>query len=174
MGGEGKKGRVYTFPLTFGPAPPVSPEQREEDLLSLPAWLETAVASTELSRPTSELVTSIASAGKIVAAISRYPLARLRAGDSLQRYSKAAETAFTGNITLCYDCSVSVKYLQTRSQLGPGAPASSSSETRLSPPSCTAVRAQPSPSLPSSVLTTSSPASLTPPSSSCQTWSGTD
>ena len=56
------------------------------------------MARAEVSRPTSELVSSIAAAGKIVAAISRYPVARLRAGDSQQRYSRAADTAFTGNI----------------------------------------------------------------------------
>ena len=38
----------------------------------------------------------MASGGKIVAAITRYPVARLRAGDSQEKYNKAAETAFTG------------------------------------------------------------------------------
>ena len=51
---------------------------------------------SSLSEATSELVLSLASGGKIVAAITRYPVARLRAGDSQEKYNKAAETAFTG------------------------------------------------------------------------------
>ena len=106
VGKEGKQGRVYTFPLTFGQAPPASQEKTEDSLVSLPTWLEAAVARAEVSRPTSELVSSIAAAGKIVAAISRYPVARLRAGDSQQRYSRAAETAFTGNIKQYTDTNI--------------------------------------------------------------------
>ena len=47
---EGKQGRVYTFPLTFGPAPSVSPEEREEEegLASLDTWLDQAVLSGHL------------------------------------------------------------------------------------------------------------------------------
>ena len=48
VGSEGKEGRVYTFPLTFGPAPSVSMEKREEGLTSLSTWLEGAVLSGHL------------------------------------------------------------------------------------------------------------------------------
>ena len=43
VGQEGKQGRVYTFPLTFGPAPQLNQEEREEGLTSLSTWLEGVV-----------------------------------------------------------------------------------------------------------------------------------
>ena len=96
IGPKGKEGRVYTFPLTFGPSTVVKMEKRDDSLQSLPEWLDDKVEGGELDLPTSQLVLSLASAGKIVSAISRYPVARQRAGSNLERYSTAAETAFTG------------------------------------------------------------------------------
>ena len=95
IGPEGKMGRVYTFPLTFGAPPPLKMEKRDDSLTSLSSWLEERVEEGELSQATSELLLSISSAGKIVSAISRYPVARARAG-SREKYNSAAETAFQG------------------------------------------------------------------------------
>ena len=109
IGPKGKEGRVYTFPLTFGPST-VKMEKRDDSLQSLPEWLDDKVEGGELDLPTSQLVLSLASAGKIVSAISRYPVARQRAGSNKERYSTAAETAFTGNkIRGCHHSSKATK-----------------------------------------------------------------
>ena len=74
-------------------------EKRDDSLTSLTSWLEERVSEGEVSEATSQLVLSLSSAGKIVSAISRYPVARARAG-TRDKYNSAAETAFQGRLQL--------------------------------------------------------------------------
>ena len=71
----GKAGRVYNFPLSFGPPPaPAMMEQKTGQLLSLQEALDLELDSEEggeLDQDTRRLVLGLARAAKIVSAITR-------------------------------------------------------------------------------------------------------
>ena len=95
---SGKTGRVYNYPLTFGPRMILMEQKRTDGLASLEEFLDVMVAEGNITVDTSILIQAISKGAKIVSAITRYPLARVRAGEDSDRYVAAAKTAFTEEI----------------------------------------------------------------------------
>ena len=73
-------------------------QKRTEGLASLVELLDIMVSEGNITLDTSNLIQAISNGAKIVSAITRYPLARVRAGKDGDRYLAAAKTAFTEEI----------------------------------------------------------------------------
>ena len=68
---EGKTGRVYNFPLTFGLEEPEMMEQKSEELASMREVLDTMEDDGDLDTDIKTLILDIARGAKIVSAITR-------------------------------------------------------------------------------------------------------